>query len=145
MCLNASLHKMRKPGKVANPVRGQLNREKEYCPRSRPRIWSRETRSAVLSRVGLLILHTQAEYVVYSRDYSRSPRRRPLFKRYTSSGQSRVYRVKQWCTDRVHCRESAGTGPVVLMVVPVTDPAFAGHHGPINVRLSFPTPIIGIK
>ena len=26
-------------------------------------------------------------------------------------------------TDGVHCRESAGTGPVVLKVVPVTDTA----------------------
>ena len=45
------------PGKVASPARGQLNREDEYfpCPRSRLRIWSRETGSAVLSRVSLLI------------------------------------------------------------------------------------------
>ena len=46
------------PGKVANPARGQLNRENEYlfpCPRSRLRIWSRETGSAVPSRVSLLI------------------------------------------------------------------------------------------
>ena len=38
------------PGKVANPARGQLNRENE-----RLRIWSRETGSAVPSRVSLLI------------------------------------------------------------------------------------------
>ena len=45
------------PGKVANPARGQLNRKNEYfpCPRSRLSIWSRETGSAVPSRVGLLI------------------------------------------------------------------------------------------
>ena len=46
------------PGKVANPVRGQLNRENEYFPvrvRSRLRIWPRETGSAVPSRVSLLI------------------------------------------------------------------------------------------
>ena len=48
------------PGKVANPARDQLNRENEYsgvfpCPRSRLRIWSRETDSAVPSRVSLLI------------------------------------------------------------------------------------------
>ena len=38
-------------------VRGQLNGENEYfpCPRSRLRIWSRETGSAVTSRVSLLI------------------------------------------------------------------------------------------
>ncbi|CAN0464993.1 unnamed protein product, partial [Ascophyllum nodosum] len=44
-------------GKVANPARGQLNRKNEYFPllvRSL-RIWSRETGSAVLSRVSLLI------------------------------------------------------------------------------------------
>ena len=48
---------MGQPGKVANPARGQLNRENEYipCPRSRLRIWSRKTGSAVLSRVSLLI------------------------------------------------------------------------------------------
>ena len=45
------------PGKVANPARGQLNRENVFfpCPRSRLRIWSREAASAVPSRVSLLI------------------------------------------------------------------------------------------
>ena len=43
-------------------------------------------------------------------------------------------------TDGVHCRESAGTEPVALKVVPVTGAARTGHHGPINVRLFFPTP-----
>ena len=40
-----------------NPARGQLNREKCFfpCPRSRLKIWSRETGSAVPSRVSLLI------------------------------------------------------------------------------------------
>ena len=47
---------MNQPGKVANPTRGQLNREKIFpCPRACLRIWSRETGSAVPSRVGLLI------------------------------------------------------------------------------------------
>ena len=49
---------MDQPGKVANPARGQLNRENEYFPvrvRSRLRIWSRETVSAVPSRASLLI------------------------------------------------------------------------------------------
>ena len=41
------------PGKFANPARGQLNREDEYFPVLR--IWSRETGSAVPSRVSLLI------------------------------------------------------------------------------------------
>ena len=44
------------PGKVANPARGQLNREKIFpCPRACLRIWSRETGSAVPSRASLLI------------------------------------------------------------------------------------------
>ena len=42
------------------------------------RIWSRETGSAVPSRVSLLILHTQAESGAYLRDSSRVPRRRPF-------------------------------------------------------------------
>ena len=48
---------MDRPGKAVNPARGQLNRENEYfpCPRSRLRSWSRETVSAVPSRVSLLI------------------------------------------------------------------------------------------
>ena len=36
---------------------------------------------------------------------------------YTLSGQSRVYRVTQLRTNGVHCRESAGTGPVNPKVV----------------------------
>ena len=49
---------MDQPGKVANPARGQLNRENKIsfpCPRACLRIWSRETGSAVPSRVSLLI------------------------------------------------------------------------------------------
>ena len=45
---------MDQPGNVANPARGQLNRENEY-PCACLRIWSRETGSAVPSRVSLLI------------------------------------------------------------------------------------------
>ena len=42
---------------------------------------------------------------------------------HTPSGQCRVYRVTQLRTDGVHCRESVGTGPVVLKVVRVTGAA----------------------
>ena len=71
-------------------------------------------------------LHIQAESGAYLRDSSRFPRRRPLIylNRHTPSGQCRVYRVTQVRTDGVHCRESAGTGLVNLMVVPVTGAAF---------------------
>ena len=63
---------MDQPGKVANPARDQLNREKLIfpCPRTRLIIWSRETGSAVPSLVSLLIFHTQAESGAYSRDSS---------------------------------------------------------------------------
>ena len=108
---------MDQPGKVANPARGQLNRENEFpCPRTCLRIWCRDTGSAVPSRVSLLIFDTQAESGAYSRDSSRFPRRRPYIylNRHTPSGESRIHRVTQLRTDGVHCRESAGTELVVL-------------------------------
>ena len=64
-------------------------------------------------------LHTQAESGAYLRDSSRFPRRSPFIylNRHTPSVQSRVYGVTLLRTDGVHCRESAGTGPVNLKVV----------------------------
>ena len=54
---------------------------------------------------------------------------------------SSVYRVKGLRTDGVHCRESDGTGPVVLNAVPVMSAAFFRfHHGQFVMRLSFFTP-----
>ena len=110
------------PGKVANPARGQLNRaKKKSLSPFAPKIWSRETSPAVPSRVSLLIyLHTQAESSAYLRDSSRCPQpTAPIYylNRHTPLGQPRVYRVTQLRTDAVHCRESAGTGPVNLTVV----------------------------
>ena len=57
------LASMDQRGKVVNPARCQLNRENELflCHRMRLRNWSRETGSAVPSRVSLLVLHIQAE------------------------------------------------------------------------------------
>ena len=66
-------------------------------------------------------LHTQAESGAHLRNSSRVPRRRPFIYvklPYDKSDQSRVYRATQLRTDCVHCRESAGTGPVNLKVVP---------------------------
>ena len=64
-------------------------------------------------------LHTQAKSGAYLRDSSRVPRRRLFIylNRHSPSGQSRVYRATQLRTDGVHCRESAGRGPVNLKVV----------------------------
>ena len=85
------------------------------CPRSRLRIWSYETGSAVPSRVSLLILHAQAESGAYSRDSSQFPRWRPFLylNRHMPSGQSRVYWVAQLRTDGVSlprvCRHRASS------------------------------------
>ena len=53
------------------------------------------------------------------RDSSQFSRRRPFMylNSCTPSGQSRVNRVAQLRADGVHCRESAGTGPVNLKVL----------------------------
>ena len=59
--------RMDQPNRVANPARGKLKRGggEIPCPRSRLRIWSRETGSAVPFRASLLILLTQAESGAY--------------------------------------------------------------------------------
>ena len=119
------------PGKVANLGSGQLNRKHIYfpCPRSRLRIWSRETNSAIPYRVSLLLVNTQADSGAYSRDSSRFPRRRPfIYNNQPPSGQSGVCQVTQLRPNGVHCRESAGTGSVVLkvLIVPVTSAAILG-------------------
>ena len=63
-------------------------------------------------------LHAQAESGAYFRNSFRVPRRLHLFllNPHTPSGQSRVYRVTQLLTDGIHCRVSAVTGPVNLVV-----------------------------
>ena len=113
---------MDQPGKVASPVRGQLNRKNEYFPVrvSCLTIWSRETGSAVPSRVSLLISVPRLNLVL---TYGIPPEFRGsvhlfIYNRHTPSGQSRVHRVTQLRTDGVHCRESTGTEPVNLKVVP---------------------------
>ena len=136
---------MDQSGRVANPARCQLNIAKCFfpCPRSRLRIWSRETGFAVSSCVSLLILHTQTENGAYSRDYPRFPRRRPhLVYHQPPSGQSRVCRATQLRANGVHCRgcslhrvrgpqRSSSNGCCCL---------FRFRHGPTFMRLSFPTP-----
>ena len=89
-------------------------------------------------------LRTQAESGAYLRDSSRFPRRRPFIylNRHKPSSQSQIHRVRQLCTAGVHCREYAGTGPVNFKVIPVTGAALVGHHGPIDMRLSFPHPLL---
>ena len=90
------------------------------CLRSRVRILSRVTGSAVPSRVSLPISMLRLNLVL---TYEIPPEFRGgvhlfILNHHTPSGQSRVYRVTQLRTDGVHCRESFGTGPVNLKVVP---------------------------
>ena len=112
---------MDQPGKVATPARGQLNRKMVISLSVFvPAIWSRETGSAVPSGVSLLISILRLNLVL---TYGILPEFRGgvhlfIYNRHTPSGQSRVYRATQLRTDGVHCRESAGTGPVNLKVVP---------------------------
>ena len=114
-------------------------------------MWPRETGSVVPPRASPpLILHTRSDSGGYSGISSAFRDCVKLLIPPTATNQVSpyyiiVYQETQLRTDGVHCREDAGTGPVVLKVAPVTGAAFAGHHGPIYVRLSFPTPTIGMK
>ena len=110
---------MDQPGKVANPARGQLNRERNiplsaFAPGN---LVSRDGFGSPIPRQPAH-LHTQAE----SGAYRIPPEFRGgvhilILNRHTPSGQSRVNRVTQLRTDGVHCRGSAGTGPAYLKVV----------------------------
>ena len=89
------------------------------CPRSPLRIWFREMGLVVPSRVSLLILNIQDESGAYSRDSSRFPRRRPFI--FIAILRQRVspefIGLRNLRTGNIHCRESVGTGPVILKVV----------------------------
>ena len=102
------------PGNVANSAQKRFP-----CPRSCLKIWSRETASAIPSRVSLLILHTPAESGAYLRDSARFPRRCTfiyLF-RQSPSGLSRVcIRSRNCIPTAFNAKRSVDTGPVVLKV-----------------------------
>ena len=68
------------------------------CPRSRLRIWSRETGSAVQFRAASACSSPSSGGISFLQDSSRVPRRRPNIcsNRHTPSDQSRVYRVTRW-------------------------------------------------
>ena len=70
---------MDQPGKVANPARGQLNRENNIplSPCVTENLVSRDGFSRPVPRQPAH-LHTQAESGAYLRDSSRVPRRRPM-------------------------------------------------------------------
>ena len=105
---------MEQPGEVANPARGQLNRENEYFPvpdrawkfglairvrQSRPALACSSPYSGWISCSLKWFLPSSAATSIYL-----------FLNRHTPSGQSRVYRVAQLRADGVRCRESTGTG-----------------------------------
>ena len=111
---------MDQPVKVANPARGQLNRENNIplSPCVLENWVSRDGFSRPVPRQPAH-LHTQAEPGAYLRDSSRVPRRRPSFmKPPYAIGSVPSLSGHAMRTDGVHCQESAGTGPVNLKVVP---------------------------
>ena len=112
---------MDQPGKVANPARGQLNRKINIS-------LSAFTPANLVSRDGFgspvprqpAHLHTQGESGALTHGIPPDFRGgvHLFFNRHTPSGLSRVHQVTQLRTDGIHCQEYAGTGPVVLKVVP---------------------------
>ena len=130
---------MDQPGKVTNSARGQLNSDICFpCPRSRLRIWSRETGSTVPSRVSLVILHTQTESGAYSRDFSRFPRWRPFL--YTVNrhrvnsefiSHATAYRWRSLPRHRQHRTSSPQVSSSNRCCL------FRYHHGAFFVRFSF--------
>ena len=141
------------PSPVANPARGQLNRDLGIfpCTRSRLRIWSRETGSAVLPRASPLIFDTRAEssiinhlYGAYSRNLSRFPQRRCPFiytvnRRRVStefiSGQAIAYRwrsLPRGRRRRASSPQGSSSNGCCLFRFP---------HGAVLMRLSFFIPI----
>ena len=141
---------MDRPSKVANPARGQLNRENEYFPvrvrasefdlarRVRP---SRPASSCPLSTLrlnlvllaeGFLPIFAVASIYLFIPPY-------PIGSVPNLSGHAIACRWRS--LPRVHrYRASSPQGSCSNGCC-----HFAGHHGPINVRLYFPTPTIGMK
>ena len=132
------------PGKIANPARGQLNRI-FFLP-VLVRAWEFGlARQVWQSRLASACSSPYSDWIwcLPIRDSSRLPRRHPYFylHRHTPSGQSRVYRVTQLRTDGVHCRESAGIGPLTLKIVPngcwLGRSPWTNKYAPL-----FPTPLL---
>ena len=139
---------MNQPGMAANSARGQRNRGKLQISLSAFALENLVSRDGFGSPVPRqpAHLHTQAESGACLRDSSRVSRRRPFIYLKSSyaigsvpslSGHAVTYR---WCSlPRV--RRHRASKPQGSLV-PFTGAALAGHHGPINMRLSFPHPLL---
>ena len=100
--------------------------------------------SSIINHQSSIINHQSGAYS----DSSRFPRRCPFI------CTAIRYRVSPKFIGSRNCVSTAFTtkispaqGPLVLEVVPVTNGCYlwSYHHGPINVRLSFLVPTIGMK
>ena len=115
---------MDQPGKVASPARDQLNIKNGNfpCPRSCLRIWSRETGSVVSSHVSLLIPILEAESGAYLLTGFLPSCATASIYSFITAIRHRVsleYIGSRNCVPMAFtARESAGTGPVNLEVVP---------------------------
>ena len=89
-------------------------------------------------------LHTQAESGAYLRDSSRVPRRRSYIylNRHTPSGQSRTFIESRNCVPMAFTAASPPAQGQLTSRWFRTSAALAGHHRPINIRLSFPHPLL---
>ena len=99
---------MDQPGKVAEPARGQLNRDNKHFPIT-VRVWEiglarrvRLSRPASACSFPILRLNLVLTHGIPP-DF-----RGGVHYRHTPSGQSGVYRVTQLRTDGAHSREAAG-------------------------------------
>ena len=102
------------------------------CPRTRLRNWSRETGSAVPSRVSPLVLQNQAESgAVLTRFLSLSATA-SIF--YTTIGLV-LRSLTRGHRHRTSSPQGSSSNGCCI---------FRYHHGPINVRFSFPTPTISV-
>ena len=124
---------MDQPGKITSPARGRPSRKIFFpCPRSRLKIWSRETGSAVPSRASLIILHSQTEFGAYSRDFCRFSRRRPLIYTVRRLRASPEFIRPRKCIPMSFSSPQGSSSNGCCL--------FRYHHVPIFMRLSFPTP-----
>ena len=136
---------MDQPCKVANPARGRLDREDKYFPVP-VRAWEfglvrhvRPSRPALSCSFPTLRLNLVLTHGI-------PPAFRDgvhLFIHSTAIGPVPILSGH----DSVHCRESAGIGPVPGSPQGRSSNGcflFRDHHGPINVHLLFPSLTIGM-
>ena len=145
---------MDQPGKVANPARGQLNRENNIplSPCVPENLVSRDGFSRPVPRQPAH-LHTQAESGAYLRDSSRVPRRRPMKPPYaigsvpSLSGHAIAYRWRSLPRVRRHraCKPQGSSERVLPWQITMDQLIFASlshtHYWYEVGMLKVPTPI----